>query len=88
MRTAPINLRAAPQQRAVIDFAAALMGKTRSDFMLESAYQRAQDVILDQRLFCVDKMKFDLFNEILAQPISDNPNLQTLFNTPSPWDKK
>lgn len=88
MRTAPINLRADPQQRALIDLATELIGKTRSDFMLESAFQRAQDVILDQRLFCLSQAEFDLFNQILEQPIEPNLGLETLLSAQSPWEQK
>ena len=35
MRDAAINLRALPEQRDLIDHAAALLGKNRSDFMLD-----------------------------------------------------
>lgn len=48
MRDAAINLRALPQQRDLIDQAAELVGKSRSDFMLEAACDRAQSVLLDQ----------------------------------------
>ena len=37
VRTAPINLRALPAQRDLIDQAAAAQGKSRCDFMLEAA---------------------------------------------------
>jgi uncharacterized protein (DUF1778 family) len=37
MRDAAINLRARPEQRDLIDQAARLLGKNRSDFMLEAA---------------------------------------------------
>ena len=46
MRDAAINLRALPEQRDLIDHAAALHGKNRSDFMLEVACERAQAVIM------------------------------------------
>jgi uncharacterized protein (DUF1778 family) len=88
MRTAPINLRANPQQRALIDLAASLVGKTRSDFMLETAYQRAQDVILDQRLFYFEQAELDWFAHTLEQPIENNIGLQNLLATEAPWDKK
>ena len=42
VRTAPINLRALPAQRDLIDQAAAAQGKSRSDFMLEAACARAE----------------------------------------------
>lgn len=48
MRDAAINLRALPEQRDLIDHAASLLGKSRSDFMLEAACDRAQSVVLDQ----------------------------------------
>ena len=41
MRDAAINLRALPEQRDLIDQAASLLGKNRSDFMLEAACDRA-----------------------------------------------
>ena len=37
MRDAAINLRAHPEQRDLIDQAAMLLNKNRSDFMLEAA---------------------------------------------------
>ncbi|EUD08993.1 toxin-antitoxin system, antitoxin component, ribbon-helix-helix domain protein [Providencia alcalifaciens R90-1475] len=37
MRNAAINLRALSEQRDLIDEAASLLGKNRSDFMLEVA---------------------------------------------------
>ncbi|MBW4049185.1 MAG: DUF1778 domain-containing protein [Proteobacteria bacterium] len=51
MRDAAINLRALPEQRDLIDHAATLLGKTRSDFMLQAACDKAQAVILDQGFF-------------------------------------
>jgi len=48
MREAAINIRALPQQRDLIDQAAQVLGKNRSDFMLEAACDKAQSVLLDQ----------------------------------------
>jgi uncharacterized protein (DUF1778 family) len=47
MRDAAINLRARPEQRDLIDQAAQLLGKNRSDFMLEAACDKAKSVLLD-----------------------------------------
>ncbi|MGH7089865.1 MAG: DUF1778 domain-containing protein, partial [Stellaceae bacterium] len=49
-----INLRIAMQTRQLIDDAAAVLGKTRTEFMVESARRVAIDVLLDQRLFVLD----------------------------------
>lgn len=50
MRNAAIHLRALPEQRDLIDRAAALLGKNRSAFILEAACERAQAVVLDNSL--------------------------------------
>ena len=47
MRNVAINLRARPEQRDLIDRAAKLLGRSRSDFMLEAACEKAQSVLLD-----------------------------------------
>ena len=58
MRDAAINLRAHPEQRDLIDQAAMLLNKNRSDFMLEAACDKAQAVLLDQVFFKLDDAKF------------------------------
>ena len=72
MRDAAINLRALPEQRDLIDQAAQLLGKNRSDFMLEAACDRAQSVVLDQVFFSLDATKFRQFNALLDAPAALN----------------
>ena len=48
MRDAAINLRARPVQRDLIDHAAKVLGKNRSDFMLDADCDKARSVLLDQ----------------------------------------
>ncbi len=40
-----IKLRIASQQRDLIDRAARVMGKTRTEFMLEAAYRAAEEIV-------------------------------------------
>lgn len=87
MREAAINLRALPQQRDLIDHAAALLGKNRSDFMLEAACERAQAVLLDQVFFKLDTERFQQFAALLDAPISPNAGLKKLLAVKSPWEK-
>lgn len=86
MRDAAINLRALPEQRDLIDHAASLLGKNRSDFMLEAACDRAQAIVLDQIHFTLDADKFQLFLELLDAPPNPNPGLERLFALKAPWD--
>jgi uncharacterized protein (DUF1778 family) len=85
MRDAAINLRALPEQRDLIDHAASLLGKNRSDFMLEAACERAQAVLLDQVFFSLDTERFHQFAALLDAPPGENPGLERLMAVKSPW---
>ncbi len=85
MRDAPINLRALPEQRDLIDHAANLLGKNRSDFMLEAACERAKAVVLDQVFFGLDSEKFKQFTAMLDAPAGANPGLERLMSVKTPW---
>lgn len=88
MRTAAINLRAMPEQRDLIDHAAALLGKNRSDFMLEVACEQARSIVLDQTFFALDSEKYKQFTELLDAPVSENIGLARLMNVVEPWSAK
>lgn len=85
MRDAAINLRALPQQRDLIDQAAQLLGKNRSDFMLEAACDKAQSVLLDQIFFSLDETRFREFKAMLDVPAQANPGLERLLAVKAPW---
>ncbi|KQR74127.1 toxin-antitoxin system protein [Burkholderia sp. Leaf177] len=85
MRDALINLRALPEQRDLIDHAASLLGKNRSDFMLEAACERAQAVVLDQTFFNLDAEKFKQFTHMLDAPTTPNAGLARLMKVKAPW---
>ncbi|ERF78553.1 type II toxin-antitoxin system TacA family antitoxin [Gallibacterium anatis] len=86
MRTASISLRAKPSQRDLIDYAASLLGKTRSDFMLDAACVYAKNVILDRTVFQLNDEKFNCFIEALEQPNSTNASLEKLMKIELPWE--
>lgn len=88
MRDAAINLRARAEQRDLIDRAAVLLGKNRSDFMLEAACDKARDVVLDQVFFTLDAEKFRQFTELLDAPPTRNRGLERLLAVRPPWERK
>ncbi|MBN9342461.1 MAG: toxin-antitoxin system protein [Comamonadaceae bacterium SCN 68-20] len=85
MRDAAINLRALPAQRELIDQAASLLGKNRSDFMLEAACERAQAVLLDQVFFQLDTEAFRQFTTWLDAPPTPHAGLERLMAVKAPW---
>lgn len=86
MRDASINLRAHVEQRDLIDQAARLLGKNRSDFMLDAACEKAQGVMLDQVFFKLNTRDFQRFSELLDAPVKLNPGLDRLLATTAPWE--
>ncbi|MCJ7600807.1 MAG: DUF1778 domain-containing protein [Desulfobulbaceae bacterium] len=85
-REAPINIRALRAQRDLIDKAAAVRNKTRSDFMLEAACQEAENVLLDRRLFLLKDKDYEAFESALKAPVVDNPSLRKLLAQKAPWE--
>jgi uncharacterized protein (DUF1778 family) len=86
-RDAVINVRVPTKLRDLIDRAAAVVGKTRSDFILESARQHAIDVLLDQRLFSLSADRYEEFLQVLDETVEPNPRLKKLLGSKSPWEK-
>lgn len=82
-----INIRVKIQQRDLIDQAAGRLGRSRSDFMLEAACRKAEDVLLDQAFFTVDSNTFKKFQALLDKPLMATDKLRRLLKTKSPWDK-
>ncbi len=85
--TTTINLRVPPKTRDLIDAAAAAVGKSRTEFMLDVTRQHAIDVLLDQRIFVLDDAQFEAFNTVLANPPRANAQLKRLFASKSPWER-
>ncbi|KAF2990852.1 hypothetical protein MJC1_01950 [Methylocystis sp. MJC1] len=84
---ASINLRIEANTRQLIDEAAAVLGKTRTEFMIESARRQAIDVLLDQRLFALDPDRYDAFMRALDNPPAPGPKLESLLRRVPAWGK-
>ena len=83
----PLNMRIKPATRNLIDRAAELLGKTRTDFMLEASERRAEEVLLDRSVFTVSP---EIYAEYLARldaPAQPNERLKRNMSTKAPWDE-
>jgi uncharacterized protein (DUF1778 family) len=86
-KTTSINLRVPQQTRVLIDTAAAATGKSRTEFMLESARQHAIDVLLDQRLFVLTAEQHEAFLSALENPPQPSARLKKLLLSKPVWEK-
>ena len=65
-----------------------MLGKNRSDFMLEAACDRAQSVLLDQVYFRLDERRFKDFVRLLDAPPAANAGLERLMAVKAPWAER
>ena len=86
LRDTTINLRTRLDQRSLIDKAANVLGKSRSDFMLEAACREAESVLLDRRYFALDGKTFERFRQELERPPGGNVRLRRALTTKAPWE--
>jgi uncharacterized protein (DUF1778 family) len=87
-RSSRLGLRATPEQEAVLRRAAEVAHRSLTDFILDAAYQAAEQTLLDQRLFLVSGSQYQAFLEMLDRPESDNPGLADLFSRRPPWAER
>ena len=82
-----LNLRIKADERGLIDRAAEVTGKTRTDFVLDAARQAAVEALTDRALFQVDAKAFAKFAAALDAPPQPNEKLRRTMQTPAPWDR-
>jgi len=71
-----INLRIPPGERALIDRAATLTGKTRTDFILEAARRAAEETLLERTVLHVTPNAYAVFVARLDAPPRPNARLR------------
>lgn len=82
-----LNIRIKAADRGLIDHAAELTGKTRTDFILDATRRAAEEAILDRTLFVLNPEAYDKFVARLDEPPRESERLRRLLQTPAPWDK-
>jgi uncharacterized protein (DUF1778 family) len=82
-----LNLRIKPELRGLIDRAAQVAGKTRTDFVLEAARRAAIDALLDRTVFTVRPKAYAEFLARLDAPPRPNERLRRTMRTPAPWER-
>jgi uncharacterized protein (DUF1778 family) len=81
-----LNLRIKPEERGLIDRAATLTGKTRTDFVLEAARQAAEEALLDQTVLTVSPEAYAKFLARLDEAPKPNERLRRTMRTVPPWE--
>lgn len=77
------NLRTSAQQDALIRKAAESVGRSVTEFVLDSACANAEHVLADRNHFVLNDASWKLFMAALDQPATDKPRLKKLLSEPS-----
>ncbi|MBI4533886.1 MAG: DUF1778 domain-containing protein [Candidatus Melainabacteria bacterium] len=86
-RETNLNIRVTPQQKQVIAQAAQLKQTTVSNFVLQQAFEAAQDIVLEQRHFTLSANQWKTFCDALEAVPCEYPKLRKLLIEPGVFDK-
>jgi uncharacterized protein (DUF1778 family) len=81
-----LNIRIKPQIRELIDRAAELSGKNRTDFVLDAARRAAEDTLLDRTVLTVSPAAYRQFLARLDAPPRPNKRLLKSMQARAPWE--
>jgi uncharacterized protein (DUF1778 family) len=86
-RRETLNLRIKPDLRGLIDRAAEVSGKTRTDFVLQAARNAAEEALIDRTVFALNSKAYAEFLARLDQPPRPNDRLRRALEIAAPWER-
>ena len=82
----PISMRLPEADVAMIDRAATLRGRSRTDFVRDAAVRAAEEVVMEQSLIRMSPEGFAGFMEVLSAPAAPVAEMGELSRRPAPWE--
>jgi uncharacterized protein (DUF1778 family) len=82
----PISMRLPEADVAIIDRAAGLRGRSRTDFVRDAAVRAAEELIMENRLIRMSPEGFADFMNVLSSPVAPVPEMVGLAKRPAPWE--
>jgi uncharacterized protein (DUF1778 family) len=82
----PLSMRLPEADIAIIDRAANLRGRSRTDFVREAAVRAAEDVVMETAPIRMSPAGFKTFMAALSTPARPIPEMIELFRRTSPWE--
>lgn len=83
----PLSMRLPDADLAIIDRAAQLRGRSRTEFMRDAAVRTAEDIIMENTLIRMSPEGFDAFVAALDAPAKPVAALVEVLKSPAPWEK-
>ena len=82
----PLSMRLPETDIAIIDRAASLRGRSRTDFVREAAVRAAEDVLMETAPLRMSASGFKAFMAALAGPATPVAEMVDLFRRAAPWE--
>jgi uncharacterized protein (DUF1778 family) len=82
----PISMRLPQADIALIDRAAILQGRSRTDFVRDAAVRAAEDALMENRLIRMSREGFAEFLAVLSEPPAAVAEVVELAKRPAPWE--
>jgi uncharacterized protein (DUF1778 family) len=86
-RNEKLDIRLTPSAKRALQSAAKLARRSVSEFVLESALQRAEETLPDRRYFGLDAEQWAAFQAALDAPPRPLPELARLLREPSVFER-
>src|SRR5882672_1456667 len=82
----PLSMRLPEVDIAMIDRAADLRGRSRTDFVRDAAVRAAEEIIMENALIRMSPKGFTAFMSAIAAPGAAVPELVELLKRKAPWE--
>lgn len=82
----PLSMRWPEADIAIIDRAANLRGRSRTDFVREAAVRAAEDVVMETAPIRMSPAGFKVFTAALSKPGRPVPEMTELLQRKAPWE--
>lgn len=82
----PLSMRLPESDIAIIDRAASLRGRSRTDFVRDAAVRAAEDVLMETSPIRMSAARFRAFVAALSGPATPVAEMVELFRRPAPWE--
>lgn len=81
-RTEKLDVRISRSAKAKLQAAATALHRSMSDFVMESALSKAEEMLAERRIFVLDEEKWAAFQVALDAPVRSLPRLKALLEKP------
>ena len=83
----PLSMRLPEGDIAIIDRAADLRGRSRTDFVREAAVRAAEEVLMESTLVRMSAEGFEAFIHAVSAPAAPVPEMVASLRHRAPWEK-